>query len=144
VKDFQYNNKVDIWALGCILYELAFRKKAFDSDMAVLSHALSKQRLELPSGPMRFGQSEERKLGVFGFPNQALNSVVCKMLDLEHSKRPTARQLCEMFNTNFWSSESDPCLKPSSIRQNESNNSSSDRTLILRGSEPDENVIGSV
>src|SRR5271156_6377319 len=30
-----YNNKVDIWAIGCILYELATFKKAFSSDIEV-------------------------------------------------------------------------------------------------------------
>jgi serine/threonine protein kinase len=34
--DSAFNNKVDIWALGCILFELATGKPAFRSDGAVL------------------------------------------------------------------------------------------------------------
>jgi hypothetical protein len=33
----RYTNKVDIWALGCILYELAIGKKAFIDDIAVVN-----------------------------------------------------------------------------------------------------------
>src|SRR5947207_315012 len=33
----QYTNKVDIWALGCILYELVCGKRAFAGDWAVFS-----------------------------------------------------------------------------------------------------------
>src|SRR5437879_2079743 len=31
----KYNNKVDIWAMGCIMYELASGQKAFGSDDGV-------------------------------------------------------------------------------------------------------------
>jgi serine/threonine protein kinase len=35
-EDPKYNNKVDIWALGCILYEISTGYKLFSSDFAVL------------------------------------------------------------------------------------------------------------
>src|SRR5271155_2926404 len=44
-----YTRQVDIWALGCIIFELAFNKKAFSDDISVLSYALSKQPPEIPS-----------------------------------------------------------------------------------------------
>lgn len=37
-----YNNKVDIWAWGCILYELWMYRKPFSGDWAVREHGLSK------------------------------------------------------------------------------------------------------
>ena len=33
--DHVYNNKVDIWALGCILYELVTGKRLFRNDYAI-------------------------------------------------------------------------------------------------------------
>jgi serine/threonine protein kinase len=35
---YTYNDKVDIWAMGCILYELVVGKKLFPSDLTVLEH----------------------------------------------------------------------------------------------------------
>lgn len=45
-----YNNKVDIWALGCILYELIAHKQAFPDDFVVAHYVLSDAvpQLELP------------------------------------------------------------------------------------------------
>lgn len=40
-KPGSYNNKVDIWAVGCILYELTTRKRAFKTDFAVHSYVTS-------------------------------------------------------------------------------------------------------
>jgi serine/threonine protein kinase len=34
----QYNNKVDIWSLGCILYECISGRKAFPNDLTVLTY----------------------------------------------------------------------------------------------------------
>jgi serine/threonine protein kinase len=34
-----FTNKVDIWALGCILYELVFLARAFPTDYAVIYYA---------------------------------------------------------------------------------------------------------
>jgi serine/threonine protein kinase len=42
-----YNNKVDIWSVGCILYELAIGAKPFGNDLAVLYHKLSNKELEV-------------------------------------------------------------------------------------------------
>ena len=37
-EDPKYTNKVDMWALGCILYELVFEKKAFTGDWEVFEY----------------------------------------------------------------------------------------------------------
>src|SRR6266516_2085287 len=37
----KYTNKVDMWAVGCILYELVLRRRAFASDWDVMQHAMS-------------------------------------------------------------------------------------------------------
>jgi len=35
-----YNNKVDIWAVGCIFYEFPVGTRAFSTDWAVIQHKL--------------------------------------------------------------------------------------------------------
>lgn len=41
-----YTNKVDIWAMGCILHELAVARKAFINDQAVLDYRTSNMKTE--------------------------------------------------------------------------------------------------
>lgn len=41
VEDPKYTNKVDLWALGCILFELTTGKKAFAGDWAVHEYRIS-------------------------------------------------------------------------------------------------------
>ena len=50
--DPKFNNKVDIWAIGCILYELVAREKAFASDLQVFS--ISQLRISNPIFPESF------------------------------------------------------------------------------------------
>src|SRR5271169_6862808 len=38
VRSSKYNNKTDIWSLGCILYELAVGQKAFPDDFATFTY----------------------------------------------------------------------------------------------------------
>lgn len=43
----KFTNKVDIWALGCILYELAVGQKAFSDDYAVLNSLSPRSTLQI-------------------------------------------------------------------------------------------------
>jgi serine/threonine protein kinase len=49
----KYTNAVDIWSLGCVLFELLFRKKAFKDDFSVHEYYAQYRklgtRLEFPS-----------------------------------------------------------------------------------------------
>src|SRR5271170_5478965 len=81
-EEASYNNKVDIWAVGCILYELAYRKKAFTSDFHVLSFAISKDRDRPPPFLPLDSRSEK-----------CLSELIFAMLDLEWWRRPTAIDL---------------------------------------------------
>lgn len=48
-----YNNKVDIWAYGCIAYELVVKRRAFEADWKTMQYALAggKPQLTLPFNP---------------------------------------------------------------------------------------------
>ena len=53
ISNYQYSNKVDVWAIGCIYFELTFRQRAFPSDYAVDQYARRSAadityKLELP------------------------------------------------------------------------------------------------
>jgi serine/threonine protein kinase len=89
VKDERFNNKVDIWALGCILYELCFRKRAFNGDMAVLSYSVSNERIDIPE-EVAGDPSGIMLLPVVWEYKRMVEQVIYRMLDLEATKRPSA------------------------------------------------------
>jgi len=67
-----YNEKVDIWALGCILYELVKQLPIFDSDSAVYDYSQHPESL----GEIPFG-----------------GELVGLMLQIEPDKRPSASEI---------------------------------------------------
>ena len=44
-----FTNKVDIWGLGCILFELGTLKKAFSDDWAIIQCINSSSLLDIPA-----------------------------------------------------------------------------------------------
>src|SRR5216117_889574 len=45
----EYDEKVDIWAIGCIFYEVLFSEKAFRGDWETLQFKRAGRRKEIPS-----------------------------------------------------------------------------------------------
>ncbi len=86
-----FNSKVDIWALGCILYELVFCKKAFSDDYEVTRLALFQKEILIPEVP-----SDEL--------SPALVSIIYECLKLDCLRRPSTRELWRRFR-----GETDPC-----------------------------------
>ena len=87
-----FNNKVDIWAMGCILYQMVFRKKAFNNDYAVLNYALTKKPLDLPS---------ELSDECDPLTNNEISRVMLiinSMVNLNPARRPPAELLGRLFN----------------------------------------------
>jgi len=82
-----FNDRVDIWALGCILFELAIKKRAFIADWHVSQHAQQglKLSIELPDSI----ELANRTL---------LTNIVREMLRINSKKRPGASELRESFH----------------------------------------------
>ena len=109
IRDEGYGNKVDIWAIGCILYEAIFKSKAFmGGDWEVLQYAndnkFSENLIELPFKPDTV-PDETRK--------EFLSKVIHDMLRLDPNKRPRADRLRERFKTL----DDDEPVRPSSLPQ---------------------------
>jgi serine/threonine protein kinase len=82
-----YNNKVDIWAMGCILYELATGIRPFKSDWDVLNYRFSKRHMEVVL-------DDSFETGSIG----AITEHIVEMLQIDPSDRPSASFLSEKFD----------------------------------------------
>jgi serine/threonine protein kinase len=85
-----YNNKVDIWALGCILFELATGRKAFANDWGVMLYAQSNGRSSQPEFP---------SLSVTQLYRTCLPELTLSMLAIKPGDRPSARNVIEALDS---------------------------------------------
>ena len=84
-----FTNKVDIWSMGCILYELAVGRKAFISDWTVFTYTSSGE-VDVPLDDHAF--SEKCKANID-------RNIRC-MLQITPLSRPSAAELFEEFCCN--------------------------------------------
>ena len=94
-----YNNKVDIWSMGCILYEIAVGEKLFRDDFATVEHkALNKNVNVL----LDSGFSDQCK--------DAITTCIRAMVQIDFTARPSATDLLTLFSHHFEATErvSDP------------------------------------
>ena len=81
-----YNNKIDVWALGCILYELCTLKKPFDAS-------------NKPALFMKIIEGKYIPLNKVNLPIKYSNDL-CKMIDIlleiDYVKRPPMKDVIEM------------------------------------------------
>lgn len=82
---FRFNNKADIWSLGCILYELCVGDKAFPSDFAAREFSLEK-KLKHVVIPTVNGPIYDR-----------LQHLISETLDPDPQNRPSAKSLRNHF-----------------------------------------------
>jgi serine/threonine protein kinase len=85
-----YNNKADIWSMGCILYEIAIGHKPFKMDWGAIEYLSSREPLLLPI-----------ELIVARSLTQDISSILLDMLGRDPGLRPSARDLCELFYNNL-------------------------------------------
>jgi serine/threonine protein kinase len=97
----KYTKKVDIWAMGCILYEMALGYKAFRHDYATIEYVQTKRTLDLP-----FDE---------GFSQNCKNNItknIVRMLQIEASLRPSAAELVQEFYEYI---QANPLHKPQDV-----------------------------
>lgn len=82
-----FSNRVDIWGLGCILYELVARKKAFTDDWSIREYERRKLKLIVPL--MYFVETEIRT---------PLTNLIHEMLKIDPMARPSAQELYALFD----------------------------------------------
>jgi serine/threonine protein kinase len=91
-----YTNKVDIWAVGCILYELVTGKVAFTGDWEVHEFSVSGSKLQLPAS---------------SFPKSFqcdVSTSVDAILRKDWRPRPDALHMCSKFSSYIQLLESNP------------------------------------
>lgn len=80
-----FSNKVDIWGMGCILYELAVKEKAFEHDWSVRQYATKKLKLVVR---LEYFFSDIKTL---------LTNLIHEMLQVNPRTRPNAQELHALF-----------------------------------------------
>jgi serine/threonine protein kinase len=81
----KFSAKTNIWALGCLLYEILTRKRAFKGDYDVYRYAVTQTELEVPD------------LSTVGTQGPFLYQAIMEMLRRDPKLRPTARDLLQRF-----------------------------------------------
>src|SRR6266516_4167409 len=93
-----FMNKVDIWAMGCILYELAFGKKMFFNNWETMKYASEGESVDLPPNLGAVNVTVECH-SMHQSCIIVLRTVITAMLEATTRKRSSAHNLHELFAT---------------------------------------------
>jgi serine/threonine protein kinase len=91
-----FTNKVDIWSMGCILYELAVGRRAFENDYAILEYRLSRKP---PVVLLDDCFSSDEK--------DTIKKNIAVMLQVDPSLRPSALQQFKFTSYHFYNTGSE-------------------------------------
>lgn len=117
-----YNNKSDIWALGCILYELATGMKTFSADLDVKLYVDSGENILLPASKCILSdiQNEDNRT--------VIESIVQKLLEPKGADRPSANEVQNIFTTSL---QAVPTLTKSTLFSYNIDSTVTDMNLII-------------
>jgi NIMA (never in mitosis gene a)-related kinase 2 len=93
----KFNSRSDIWALGCILFEMTTKEKPFPDDYSVGQFAKAGREFVIPSSKL---SSFDAALA------RTIKEMITKMLNVTASKRPSAKSLQVEFNDLYQKFES--------------------------------------
>lgn len=105
VQDGRYSNRTDIWAVGCIFYELIYHHKAFGSDVAVHEYACERSSSGAPLSP-----GTESEYVTRDYIRSFVERTLLSTLDIDRLRRPSAINLHAHFGSIFRSLS--PILRP--------------------------------
>jgi serine/threonine protein kinase len=86
--DPSFTKASDIWALGCILYELSYRKKAFTDDIAAWQYGYK---------PDKFQNLDRLEVGER--TATCIRELIRRTLEIDWWKRPTARDVLQLLDS---------------------------------------------
>ena len=96
----QFSRKSDIWALGCILYEMCMRKKAFRGDWEISDWVAGSTEPNISIPPYRIPDGScarcshlVAELSLKLNDLEDINETLRALLNIDARKRPSAREL---------------------------------------------------
>jgi serine/threonine protein kinase len=88
-----FNNKVDIWAAGCILFEVVFAKKAFTNDHAVQDY---ESNTSFYGTGFKMPERTDIQLDM-----RSISSIIQQTFSTAPSNRPSAKELLVSLDAAF-------------------------------------------
>jgi len=82
----EYSDKVDIWSLGCILYEISRGRPPFHGEVNPLEYSQCTKLQELLS-------VREVEIDLYGKAGKTVQRIIQEMLAVEPFKRPSAKDV---------------------------------------------------
>ena len=100
-EDSSFTNKSDIWALGCIVYEMVSGVRAFQSDWQVMEYAAS-AKIKASSNFVRLAGAIDPYVSGFNLSSadhEWISKRLISALSIDPTARPTASELKSVFHT---------------------------------------------
>jgi serine/threonine protein kinase len=100
--DSSFTNKSDIWALGCIVYEMVSGVRAYNMDLHVWEYRAASTKIEASSNFVRFADAIDPYVSGFSLSSadhEWISKRLISALSIDPTARPTASELKSVFHT---------------------------------------------